>query len=164
LQLPVSFLSDSPIDSRWFAGPFYNLKMLSAKTKGKRFEQIAQFVFESRCLVVDSPDSSDHDRIVSGEKLEVKGSTITRGTDDCFSFLQIRPDQDYDFLVLETFWFDGTIQFHKISKETVIKMIGLGIFKKQHGGNKAESRTFCYNGNMLPFSDHYWFDVKIDNS
>lgn len=162
MKLPTEFLDESSTDQRWLSGPFYNLKMLSAKTKGKRFEQIAQYIFEQKGLIVEKASNTDHDRIVSEKKLEVKGSTITKGSDDCFSFLQIRPDQDYDFLVLETFWFDGTIKFFKLSKEIVLNMIDTNLFKKQHGGNKAESRTFCYNGNMTPFENYFWFQVKIE--
>lgn len=162
MKLPDSFLCESDVDVRWSKGPFYNLKMLSAKTKGKRFEQIAEFVFTSNGMTVEKPTNTDHDRIVNGEKLEVKGSTITKASDDCFSFLQIRPDQDYEFLVLETFWFDGTIKFYKVAKRDVMNMIETGVFKKQHGGNKAESRTFCYNGDMKPFAEYFWFEVKVN--
>jgi len=162
MKLPNEFLDESLIDQRWSLGPFYNLKMLSAKTKGKRFEQIAQFIFEQKGLIVEKAKNTDHDLIVSGKKLEVKGSTITKDTDDCFTFLQIRPDQEYDFLVLETFWFDGAIKFFKISKEKVLDMIDAKLFKKQHGGNKAKSRTFCFNGNMNQFEDYFWFQVKIE--
>jgi hypothetical protein len=162
MKLPESFLSKSDIDVRWREGPFYDLKMLSAKTKGKRFEQIAEYILASKSMIVEKSNNTEHDRIADGKKLEVKGSTITKNSDDCFSFLQIRPDQDYDFLILETFWFDGNIKFYKISKQNVISMIENGLFKKQHGGKKAESRTFCYNGNMKPFEKYFWFEIKID--
>lgn len=162
MKLPNSFLCESDVDVRWAKGPFYNLKMLSAKTKGKRFEQIAEFVFVSKGMAVKKPTNTDHDRIVNDEKIEVKGSTITKASDDCFSFLQIRPDQDYDFLALETFWFDGTIKFYKVAKSDVMTLIEDGVFKKQHGGNKAESRTFCYNGDMKPFEKYFWFEVKVE--
>lgn len=161
MLIPNELLNECSVDERWMSGPFFNLKALSAKTKGKRFEQIAHYIFEQKGFTVEKPSNTDHDRIVSGQKIEIKGSTITKNSDDCFSFLQIRPDQDYDFLVLQTFWFDGTIKFYKISKKTVINMIKNGVFKKQHGGNKAESRTFCYNGNTIPFEKNFWFEVKI---
>jgi len=162
MKLPTELLAESVIDDRWLTGPFANLKLLSAKTKGKRFEHIAQHILRERGFIVTNPSSSDHDRIVDGSKLEVKGSTITKGSDGLFSFLQIRPGQDYDALLLETFWFDGTIKFYKVDKYVVLDMIEQGIFKKQHGGKKAESRTFCYNGAMKPFEDYFWFEVKID--
>lgn len=162
MKLPENFLGQSLVDSRWRDGPFYNLKMLSAKTKGKRFEEIAEFCFSARGLNVEKAISTDHDRIVSGEKFEVKGSTITKNSDDRFSFLQIRPDQDYQFLILETFWFDGKICFYKIPKKEVMIMIEANLLKKQHGGSKSNSRTYCYNGNMTPFKDYFWFEVQIE--
>lgn len=160
-QLSAGLLEGATIDPRWAAGPFMGIKLMPAKAKGKRFEEIAEELFQKRGHAVNKPVSSDHDRIVDGEKIEIKGSTITRGSDDCFSFLQIRPAQDYDHLVLETFWFDGTIQFFKIPKASVVSMIEQGIFKKQHGGNRAESGTFCYNGNLIPFQGFHWFTVQI---
>jgi hypothetical protein len=161
--LENNLLVGNEIDNRWFLGPFSGIKKLSAKAKGKRFEQIAEYIFKSRSLEVKKPISSDHDRIVDGKKFEIKGSTITQGTDDTFSFLQIRPAQDYDYLILETFWFDGKIQFYKISKKDVLKLVSNNTFKKQHGGNKAKSGTFSYNGKMSVFEKYFWFDLKVKN-
>ena len=160
--LAEKLLASSDIDVRWMNGPFYNLKLLSARTKGKRFEEIASYIFTQKNMIVMSSTSTDYDRIVDGYRFEIKGSTITKDTDDCFSFLQIRPTQEYDYVILETFWFDGTIKFYKISKNDIIKMISSGVFIKQHGGNKAESGTYCYNGNMKPFERYFWFEEKID--
>jgi hypothetical protein len=162
MKLPSSLLTESVVDERWSKGPFMNLKTMSAKTKGKRFEQIADFIFCEMGMEVRKAESSDYDRIVENHRVEIKGSTITKGSDDWFSFLQIRPNQDYDFLVLETFWFDGTVKFYRLNKKTVIDLIGAKIFKKQHGGSKAESGTFCYNGTMQPFEKWFWFEVKVD--
>lgn len=113
-------------------------------------------------MKVEKATSPEYDRVVDNQKMEIKGSTITKYSDDRFSFLQIRPDQDYDLLVLETFWFDGTVKFYKVDKQSIDMLIRNNVFKKQHGGNKAESRTFCYNGTMEPFEKWFWFEVKID--
>lgn len=161
ITLAPELLAGSDIDERWNDGPFLAIKLMPAKAKGKRFEQIAEYVFKSRGHAVAKPTNSDHDRIVDGAKYEIKGSTVTKGSDDTFSFLQVRPAQDYDFLILETFWFDGTIQYHRIPKADLKSMIDAKVFAKQHGGNKAESGTFCYNGNLAPFSEYFWFSVKV---
>jgi hypothetical protein len=160
ITIPDYLLAGSSIDSRWFQGPFAELKLMPAKAKGKRFEEIAEYIFLDKNMTVAKPLNSDHDRIVDGVSVEIKGSTITKDTDDVFSFLQIRPDQDYEYLVLETFWFDGKIKFYRLAKSAIIELINDGILKKQHGGNRAESRTFCYNGTMTPFEKYYWFEVK----
>ena len=162
ITLSPELLAGTEVDSRWANGPFMGLKLMPAKAKGKRFEQIAQAVLETRGHRVERPLTSDHDRRVDGRKYEIKGSTITKGSDSVFSFLQIRPAQDYEYLLLETFWFDGTIKYYRIPKSDVVAFVELGVFKKQHGGNKAESGTYCYNGELAPFQDHYWFTVRVD--
>jgi len=161
IKLSEELLKGLDIDSRWYDGPFHYLKKLPPKAKGTRFELIAHAILKYNNCDVQPALSTNHDRIIDGFKCEIKGSTITKDTSDCFSFLQIRPDQDYHFLILETFWFDGTIKFFRINKNDLLLMIDKKIFSKQHGGNKAQSGTFCYNGNMTPFEKYYWFEVKI---
>jgi len=159
INLPPELLAANDIDPRWNQGPFADLKRLPAKAKGKRFEQIAQRVFESRGHAVGRATNKDHDRLVDGHKYEIKGSTITKGSNDCFSFLQIRPVQDYDFLVLETFWFDGSIRYYRLDKPQINNLITDGTFVPQHGGRKGNSGTFSYNGNLRPFDSYYWFEI-----
>jgi hypothetical protein len=161
IQIQSNLLEDQDLDPRWASGPFLQLKTLSAKAKGKRFEQIAQAIFTHKKMSVKKAESSDHDRIVDGKKFEIKGSTITKGHDDWFSFLQIRPKQDYDYLVLEAFFFDGTVKFFKIDKAAIATFIERRIFKPQHGGNSGNSGTFCYNGTLDPLVDYFWFEIFV---
>lgn len=161
ITLKEELLQGIEVDPRWASGPFLALKLMPAKAKGKRFEQIAEAVLTVQGHRVEPPLNTDHDRQVDGKKYEIKGSTITKGSEDVFSFLQIRPAQDYEYLLLETFWFDGTIKYHRIPKDTVIAFIELGVFKSQHGGNKGHSGTYCYNGDLTPFQSHFWFEVKV---
>jgi hypothetical protein len=160
--LSPGLLAGCDIDPRWSTGPFGLLKLMPAKAKGKRFEQIAQDIFERRGMKVDRPTNSDHDRIVDGATCEIKGSTITKDSDDTFSFLQIRPQQDYEYLILETFWFDGTVKFHRIPKVHVHALVGDRTFKPQHGGNNGNSGTYCYNGPVSAFDQWYWFEVVVN--
>lgn len=162
MKLDSSLLDGVEIDSRWSDGPFLGIKLMPAKAKGKRFEELAHYVLEKLGHKVIRAINTDHDRIIDGLKTEIKGSTITKGSDDCFSFLQVRPAQDYDCLLLETLWFDGTVKFHRIPKQDLVAMISNGIFKKQHGGNRAESGTYCYNGNLKPFEPYLLTEVKIN--
>lgn len=161
ITLSPTLLGANDIDPRWATSPFFNLKTLAPKGKGKRFEQIAEAIFRNRQHQIAKPTNTDHDRIVDGAKFEIKGSTITKGTDDHFSFLQVRPAQDYEYLVLQSFWFDGTVKFHKIPKEDVKTLVAQRVFVPQHGGNKGNSGTFCYNGNLTPFDKYFWFEVKV---
>lgn len=161
LKLDETLLTNTAIDPRWAQGPFMAIKLMLPKAKGKRFEQIAQAVFEHRGMTVKKPTNSDHDRIVDGSKFEIKGSTVTHGTDDVFSFLQVRPAQDYEYLILEAFFFDGTIKYYKLDKAAIQAYIEQRVFKPQHGGNRGNSGTFLYNGNLKPFEQYFWFEVKI---
>ena len=161
ITLSADLLAGSDIDPRWATGPFVGIKLMPAKAKGKRFEQIAEEIFKHKGETVKKPINSDHDRIVGGQKFEIKGSTITKGSNDTFSFLQIRPAQDYDFLILETFWFDGTVKYHKIPKADVHALVANRTFKPQHGGNSGNRGTFCYNGDLGPFEPWFWFETKV---
>jgi hypothetical protein len=161
INLPIELLAKHDIDPRWLAGPFANLKALPAKGKGKRFEQIAQAILENRGHIVSRAINKDHDRIVDGCKSEIKGSTITKGSDDCFSFLQIRPSQDYEHMILETFWFDGKIKFYRMDKASVLALVAQKVFVPQHGGKVGNSGTFSYNGNLDPFLPYFWFEVQV---
>jgi hypothetical protein len=161
IQLSEDLLGINAIDPRWSNSPFKHLKSLAPRGKGSRMEKIAEEILQRRGHTVDKATSTDNDRVVDGAKVEIKGSTITKGSDDCFSFLQIRPAQEYEFLVLETFWFDGTIKFHRIPKDDVLKYVAGRVFVPQHGGKVGNSGTFCYNGNLDPFDQWFWFEVKV---
>lgn len=141
-------LTKEDIDPRWLDSPFLNLKRLKAKQAGARYEQVTESILTQLGYDVKSPINSDHDRIVNGTKTEMKGSMLTKSKKDgIFSFLQIRPDQDYQQVIFTVFYFDS-VQMFMMDKDTINKKIEEGVFKKQHGGNKGKSRTFCYNGTI----------------
>lgn len=143
-----TLLTEDIIDERWVDSPFYKLKLMKAKQAGSRYESIAKDILQKLGHTVESPESTDHDCIVDGEKIEIKGSMLTKGHDsDFFSFLQIRPAQDYHAIMFLTIDFDE-IHLYKMTKDKVVKAIDDKIIKKQHGGNKASSGTFCYNGSI----------------
>jgi len=158
MKIPESYLIAEEVDPRWYKGPFLNIKAMGAKQKGKRFEQIVRFLMNG-----EKTKSSDNDMILDNNLFEIKGSTVTRGTDECFSFLQIRPNQEYDYLILSSFHFDGLIELFKIPKNDVYKLISGKIFKKQHEGKNGKSETYCYNGTMEPFSQYKFMERKIVN-
>ena len=149
----VSWLLDEDLitadimDPRWETSPFFKLKCMKAKQAGSRYEKIVENIFYNADIDVDAPDSTEYDRIIDGKRTEIKGSMITKGTDDKFSFLQIRPKQSYDQVLFLTIYFD-TIEMHTMTKKQILKAIEAGIFKPQHGGKKGNSGTYCYNGTM----------------
>ena len=131
-------------DTRYDNSPFKHIKAMGAKQKGKYYELITENVLSQRGYLVEKPESTEHDRIINKVKTEIKGSTLNKNTDH-FSFLQIRPDQDYAELMF-TMCYPDKLVIMKMDKATVLKNVENGTFKKQHGGKKAESRTFLYYG------------------
>lgn len=161
-------------DPRWAEGPFYDIKYkMGPKIKGSVFERLTSEILTSLGVSVTGSDtnkqsgrkSTDYDRIINGSKYEIKGSCASTAPKDPntgqYTFLQIRPDQEYDALLLVTFWHDGTVSMYSIPKEQVKKFIKAGVFKKQHGGNAAESGTYSYNGTIKPFEQYHVLTRKV---
>ena len=144
-HVDAKFLNIDVSDPRYENSVFRSLKELPPKQKGKYFELITSDVLTKIGFTVKPPSNTDHDRIVDSVKVEIKGSTLAKGS-PCFSFLQIRTNQDYDRLLFAMFYPDELVLM-EMSKEDVTKNIENGVFKKQHGGNKGESGTYCYYGN-----------------
>jgi len=69
-------------------------KEMSSRKKGKYFEMIVAEYFEKQGYSVTRSSNSDHDRIINGKKVEIKGS-ILWGEGTHFRWQQIRPSQDY---------------------------------------------------------------------
>jgi hypothetical protein len=146
IQLIDKHLLDAEqIDDRYGDSPFLPLKFMTPKQKGRRYEMITECILKRLGYTIDKPKSSDYDRSIDGERCEIKGSMLNKNSDN-FSFLQIRPDQDYDKIVFSMMYPDDVV-IMQMTKDDVLENIKKGIFKKQHGGNKANSRTFMYYGN-----------------
>jgi hypothetical protein len=161
VSLPTVLLEEEAIDFRWDNSPFKNLKKMGAKQKGKRFEMIVKHLLNG-----NDRSNTDNDMVLSSDMIgshEIKGSTVTKGYDDHFSFLQIRPLQSYDFLTLACFYFDGRIDIYTIPKGDVVQMINDNVFKKQHEGGKGKGSTYCYNGNMNLFKKYLFREYKVNN-
>jgi len=148
-----SLLTEDIIDPRWETSRFFKLKLMKAKQAGSRYERIAANIMSNLGYTVEKPENTDHDRIINTIKYEIKGSMLTKGSDDKFSFLQIRPDQDYHSVLFMAIDFD-TIKLYQLSKAEIQERIDSNIFKKQHGGNKGNSGTFCYNGTIANLAPH----------
>jgi hypothetical protein len=70
-------------------------------------------------------------------------STLTKPT---FSFLQIRPLQEYDKIIFSMFY-PSQLMLMEMSKKDVLKCVENNVFKKQHEGKNSEGGTYCYYGN-----------------
>ena len=135
------------MDPRWEESPFFKLKCMKAKQAGSRYEKIVENIYTNAGVNVEPPESTEYDRFIDGKRTEIKGSMITKGSDDKFSFLQIRPKQSYDQVLFLTISFER-IELYTMTKDEVLDAIEAGIFKPQHGGKKGNSGTYCYNGTM----------------
>ena len=135
------------MDPRWEDSPFFKLKCMKAKQAGSRYEKIVENIYINAGREVAAPTSTEYDRIIDGLDTEIKGSMITKGSDNKFSFLQIRPKQSYDQVLFLAIGFE-TITLYTMTKAEVLEAIEAGIFKPQHGGKKGNSGTYCYNGTM----------------
>jgi hypothetical protein len=149
-RLLRSSLAPYEHDVRWDSSPFQHLVHCPPKVKGSRIETILKTL-----LKMSNSLSTDHDAVLEHDTIEIKGSLASKGSDNKFSFLQIRPDQSYTKLMLATFVFSGQVDVYLIPKQNVFDLIQDGTLRKQHGGNKADSGTYCYNGNMRPFREYH---------
>ena len=140
-----SLLETIKKDVRYENSKFKNLRYLPPRTKGSIFEKIGKDLFHKLGYSLKRPVSTDHDIIVNGQKVEIKGSTLVMNK-NVFSFLQIRPDQDYEKIVF-ILAYPKELKMVEMDKKNILNNIENGIFRKQHGGKKSNSGTFCYYGN-----------------
>lgn len=136
--------------------PFKSFVGLPPKTKGSIYEKIVRSVCSKLGGLVLDPLSSDHDMLFEGEKYEIKGAMLD-AQGKGFTFNQIRPDQDYDYILFACFYPDGLYML-VMDKSRSVELCDSGVFKKQHGGNKADSRTYIYKGtaeDLVSLGAHY---------
>lgn len=141
---------------------FLVYKQMSSKKKGKYFELIVEEFLRNKGCIVSKSLNSDHDRVVNGKKLEIKGSLLW-GTGTHFRWQQIRTNQDYDIICFVAIYPDK-IELFGSTKEIVKEKLeiqdeqGNWIYN-QHGGKKVNSGTFVIDG--MP-SDFNWFVPLVD--
>ena len=142
--IPKFLLEKRQEDLRYKDSVFEEYKKLPPKEKGATNEAINDHIFSKLNYKVEKRKNTDHDHIYNGVKYEAKGPTLVRGK-DFFSILQIRPNQDYDYLLLSLYYPNKLVHL-RLSKEKVLKCIEKNLFKKQHGGNSGDGLTFCFYG------------------
>jgi hypothetical protein len=149
--LDPALLAEGTNDDRYNDSPFRNLKKLPPKTKGSRFEKITRALMEAHGHSYEKRTGTDNDAVFDDISYEIKGGLLCQGK-DTFAFLQIRPDQIYDGIIFSMFYPHHVI-FMTMDKSTVLSNISSGVFKKQHGGTKADSRTYYYSGNEITLAE-----------
>lgn len=137
--------------------PFRVYKEMSSKKKGKYFELIVEQYLKKQGYNVTKSQNSDHDRVVNGKKLEIKGSMLW-GEGTHFRWQQIRTSQDYDVMCFVAIYPDR-IELYGATKDVVKYNLevqddrGNWIYN-QHGGKRTNSGTFVIDGMPEDFS---WF-------
>tara|TARA_Y100001937_G_scaffold14425_1_gene19351 strand:- start:20098 stop:20928 length:831 start_codon:yes stop_codon:yes gene_type:complete len=135
--------------------PFQIYKDMSSKRKGKFFEMIVAEYCENLGCLVERATNSEHDRIISKQKAEIKGSTLWEGHDELFRWQQIRPNQDYDIMIFLAMYPDRVDLFASKKKDVVdyvTKQDEDGNFiHNQHGGKSVDSGTYFIQGKPSDF-------------
>jgi hypothetical protein len=126
-------------DERYAGAPFGEIHKMQASAKGARFEKIVRHCLERLGTEVTPRESSEHDIVIGGTKIEIKGSTLIRDK-NVFSFLQIRPEQDYDAIMLALFYPDH-VSVLALSKQ---RLLDANVLKDQHGGREGHSGTYLF--------------------
>ncbi len=114
----------------WIHSPFGWIKTLPSRSSGAVFESLVAGWCAAKGLdVARSPDSDD-DRVISGLRTAIKGSTLWRN--GSYKFQQLR-DQDYSIVVcLGVSPFDAHCWV--IEKVAVMECWDNGVIRSQHGG------------------------------
>lgn len=157
MLIPVTFLPDElksidPIDRRYVGEPFEFLKKITTpKQLGTRMEKLVDW-YVSTILgmsIKRAPNGvTEYDRLIDGIRYEIKGATLGKGKLESFGFNQIRPYQDYDYVLFAMFY-PNKMVVAAMTKVQVEQNVVFKVFKPQHGGKKAaEPNTFTYKGSQ----------------
>ena len=131
---------------------FKPIKDLSSKRKGRFFEVLTEEYCENLGFSIDKPKNSNHDSVINGKKVEIKGSFrwVVDGELTHYRWQQIRPSQDYEvmiFLAVDPL----NIRFYGANKQEVADFVTYqdanGNFPyNQHGGMTVNSGCFRIDG------------------
>ena len=98
-SLPIYEKWESSKQSIWEGSKFQSFRNIpSPKSKGAQGEKLVQQLMETLGHKVTRPENSDHDRIISNHKTEIKVSTTWNEELNNFTWQQIR-DQDYERII-----------------------------------------------------------------
>jgi hypothetical protein len=146
---------NTSVDYRYDDSRFKLLRTLSPKIKGVRYEEITSNILTNLGYEVSKTPKgiTEYDRIVNGKKIELKGSCLNKvmptkdgSMIEKFSFLQIRPLQDYDEIYFSMFYTHEVI-IMSLTKDRIKELINAGEIRPQHGGKSGDSHTYMLYGN-----------------
>lgn len=138
-------------DDAYKDSQFYGLKTMSSRSKGAYMEKMVESVLANHfgLEVKRASGTSDHDRMVNGHAVEIKGSFMWDQTEN-FKWQQIRPKQQYGYLVFLAVYPDRSELWAATKEECdeyVLAKDDKGRYKHaQHGGKGGDSMTFIISG------------------
>ena len=131
---------------------FKPIKDMTSKRKGRFFELLTEEYAENMGWKISKPTNSDHDTVINGKKVEIKGSFrwVVDGELTHYRWQQIRPSQDYEYMVFLAVD-PKDIRFYCASKQEVSDFVTIqdekGNFPyNQHGGMTMNSGTYRIDG------------------
>lgn len=137
--------------------PFLPLWRLSSRRKGASMEDVCERVLAQAGYPVGRSGSSEHDRVVNGLRVEIKGSFLWDGNQPRFTWQQIRPSQDYQALILLAFYPDylgiRAARWQDVHRHLAVQNPDGTWPYNQHGGKHVNSGTYVMHGH---FSDYPW--------
>ena len=149
--LDPKLLAEDVQDTRYANSPFRALKTLGPKVRGARYEKITIALMKALGHDYGKRTSTDSDARFDGVEFEIKGSMLGKNSDQ-FSFLQIRPNQNYDSLMF-TMLYPDRVVIMTMTKDQVKHNVEQNVFKKQHEGKTGLGATYCYYGNQQTLSE-----------
>ena len=145
--------------------PIQLFQQMSSKKKGAAFEKLISEILTAQGYTVEKPTSTDHDRRINGQRIEIKGSLgwVTKGQITHYRFQQIRESQDYDFVLFAFFTPDEVILKmapKSVAMENLSYQDENGFYPhNQHGGKRVNSGCFCLDCNP---GEIEWMDDLSD--
>ena len=143
---------------------FRPIRNMSSKRKGRFFEQLTEEYVDHLGWKVSKPENTEHDTIINGKKVEIKGSFlwVTDGKLTHYRWQQIRPSHDYEYIVFLAVD-PRKCEFYCSTKQEVSDFVTIqdsnGNYPyNQHGGMTMNSGTYRIDG----FPKDFPFMKSID--
>ena len=127
----------------WTGSIFEYIKQSSTCTKGLIGESIIRDYYKYNNHTVNKRTSVGNDIVIDNKKIEIKLSCINNT--GYFKWLQIRPDDDFDYLYLVSIY-PNNVKVHQFSKHEVLELCNNNILKSQHGGSRNTNYSIKYLG------------------
>lgn len=150
-------LLGAPISQKmWEDGPFQHLCVQPIATKGKTFIALAKQIMQANGDIIENaPKGSDFDFYSNSKKVKVTGSMIS--ATGRFTFNQIKPEYDWEELVMLTLYPNGDAKLYCTSKWEAVKS---KLFKSQHAGKDF---TLLFSNTISALPPH-WHKSKYDTN